>query len=289
MRNILKLAIFTSLINYLPSVKADTIISCSHPQLCALAQTIFTENHMKNFQFQNLVTISGDPHEYEPTTTEVKNLIKADILIAGPTELNPWIKKVNYQRSKIVALKTLSLPMGKVEYALYPNATHEALSHFWLYPRIYCALKAKLEEQLIANTLLIVVPNKKSCAAEAAKIENDLLSTLTGLKIPVVLTHDALLPLLQTLSKNSANVVAIKGSGHHSEATPASVKKLYDALKKPQVIWVEEKGINIPQNIMSKKRQYDVTISIDTAATIETMIYFPILTELNDKLKAIKQ
>jgi ABC-type Zn uptake system ZnuABC Zn-binding protein ZnuA len=288
MRHILKLAIFTSLINYLPAVKADTIVSCSHPQLCALAQTIFTENHMKDFKFQNLVAIAGDPHEYEPSSAEVKSLIKADILIAGPVELNPWIKKVNYQRSKIIALKTLNLPMEKQDYALYPTASHEALSHFWLYPKVYCALKTKLEEQLVASNLLIVLPNKKSCSAEAVKIENDLQVTLSALKLPVVLTHDALLPLLETLSKNSANVVAIKGSGHHSEATPTSVKKLYDALKKPQVIWVEEKSINVPQNIMSKKRKNDLTINIDTAAPIETQSYFPILNELNDKLKVIK-
>ena len=288
MRNILKLAIFTSLINYLPALKAETIISCSHPQLCALAQTIFTENRMLDTKFQNLVAIAGDPHEYEPSSAEVKNLIKADILIAGPAELNPWVKKVNYQRSKIVSLKTLNLPIDKNEYALYPKATHEALSHFWLYPRIYCALKTKLEEQLVAANLLVELKNKKSCTAEALKIENSLQETLLSLKLPVVLTHDALLPLLENLSRNSANVVAIKGSGHHSEASAMSVKKLYDALRKPQVIWVEEKGIHIPQNIMSKKRKNDLTISIDTAATLETLTYFPILNELNDKIKAIR-
>lgn len=287
MRHILKLVIFTSLISYLPALKAETIVSCSHPQLCTLAQTIFTENHMKNYKFVNLVAISGDPHEYEPSSAEVKNLIKADILIAGPIELNPWIKKVNYQRSKI-ALKTFNIPMEKNEYALYPSASHEALSHFWLYPRIYCALKAKLEEQFIAANLLIITPSKKSCSTEAVKIENELQDTLEDLKLPVVLTHDALLPLMESLSKNSANVVAIKGSGHHSEASSKSVKKLYDALKKPQVIWVEEKGINIPQNIMSKKRANDLTINIDTANSAESQAYFPILNELNNKLKVIK-
>jgi ABC-type Zn uptake system ZnuABC Zn-binding protein ZnuA len=287
MRHIFKLVILISLINYLPALNAETIISCSHPQLCALAETIFSENHMKEFKFQNLVVIAGDPHEYEPTSAEVKNLIKAAILIAGPVELNPWIKKVNYQRSKMKDLKTLNIPMGKAQYELYPKASHEALSHFWLYPRIYCALKTSLEEQLVANELLIILPKKKSCVSEAAKIESELQTSLSTLKLPIVLTHDALLPLLETLSKNSANVVAIKGSGHHSEASATSVKKLYDALKRPQVIWVEERGINIPQNIMSKKRKFDLTISIDTAASAKTLTYFPILNELNDKIKAI--
>lgn len=287
MRHILKLVIFISLINYLPALKADTIVSCSHPQLCTLAQKIFTENHMKNYKFVNLVAISGDPHEYEPSSAEVKNLIKADILIAGPVELNPWIKKVNYQRSKL-ALRTFNIPMENKEYSLYPNASHEALSHFWLYPKIYCALKTKLEDQLVAANILAALPAKKLCSNEALKIENDLQATMESLKLPVVLTHDALLPLMESLSKNSANVVAIKGSGHHSEATSKSVKKLYDALQKPQVIWVEEKGINIPQNIMSKKRANDLTVKIDTAYATESQNYFPILNELNEKLKVIK-
>lgn len=272
----------------LGAASAATTISCSHPELCTLAQSIFAENRMKDFQFENLVAIAGDPHEYEPTTTEIKNLIKANILIAGPVELNPWIKKVNYQRSKTVALKTLNIPMDKAEYALYPKASHEALSHFWLYPKIYCTLKTKLEEQLVANNLLVVLGTKKSCSAEAQKIESELQTTLQALKLPVVLTHDALLPLMENLSKNSANVVAIKGSGHHTEASPQSVKKLYDALKKPQVIWIEEKGINVPKNILSKKRANDLTINIDTANSVESINYFPTLYELNDKLKVIR-
>lgn len=291
MRHILKLAIFVSLINYLPATFAETIISCSHPQLCSLAQNLFAENQIKNFQFTNLVSITGDPHEYEPSSAEIKGLIKAEILIAGPVELNPWIKKVNYQRSKISGTKTLNLPLDKKDYALYPGANHEALSHFWLYPKIYCSLKDRMQEQLVKMNLLVETQTKKTCANEINKIEHELQTTLNSLKFPLVLTHDALLPLMESLSQNSAEVTAIKGSGHHSEATPQSVKKLYDALKKPRVIWIEEKGINVPKNVLAKKRKDDFTIKIDTAATSvegERQSFFPTLYELNDKLKAIK-
>jgi ABC-type Zn uptake system ZnuABC Zn-binding protein ZnuA len=276
-----------SFITYLSVASAQTIVSCSHPELCRLAQSIFVENNVKNFQFQNLVKIVGDPHEYEPSSAEVKALIKADILIAGPVELNPWIKKVNYQRSKISGLKTINIPMDKKDYDLYPNATHEALSHFWLYPKNFCALKTKLEEQLVAMNMLIITPTKKTCATEAQKIESELTATLASVKIPVVLTHDALLPLLESLSKNAATVVAIKGSGHHQEMSPKAVKKLYDALKAPKVIWVEEKGINVPQNIMAKRRSADLSVQIDTANSVGSE-YFAILQDLNKLLKAIK-
>ena len=288
MKYISQLAIFICLFSYLGELKADTIISCSHPELCKLTKIIFAENNKLDSQFVNLVAIKGDPHEYEPTSSEVKNLIKANILVSGPIALNPWIKKVNYQRSKSLSLKTLNIPLDNNDNLAYPNANHETLSHFWLYPKVYCAIKTKLESQLVAQNLLVISSEKKSCSSEALKIESELQTTLHSLKLPVVLTHDALLPLLEVLSKNKAMVVAIKGSGHHSEATPQSVKKLYDALRAPQVIWIVEKGINISQNILSKKRSNDLTINIDTANSIDSSSYFPTLDELNAKLKAIK-
>lgn len=255
--------------------------------MCRLAKLILTENKVEDVEFKNVVKIVGDPHEYEPTTTEVKDLIKAEILIAGPVELNPWIKKVNYQRSKSGQLKTISIPLSKDELSLYPGGNHEALSHFWLYPRIFCALKTKLETQMISQNLFKLQHNTDTCAGEVTKIEAELKTSIQNIKYPVVLTHDALLTFLESLSDKHSKVVAIKGSGHHQETSPKSVKKLYDALKEPKVIWVEEQGINIPQNIMSKKRANDLTLKIDTANSLGTS-YFPVLSELNEKLKALK-
>ncbi len=288
MKYILKLVILTCIFGTLQELQAETVISCSHPELCKLTKIIFAENNVKNYQFENLVTIKGDPHEYEPTSSEVKNLIKANILIAGPIALNPWIRKVNYQRSKNSSAKTINVPLDANDFLAYPKASEETLSHFWLYPRVYCALKSKLETQLVAMKFLVMGSEKNSCLNEALKIESEIQSTLHSLKYTVILTHDALLPLMEMLSKNKTRVVAIKGSGHHSEATPQSVKKLYDALKAPQVIWIEEKGINISPNIISKKRKNDLAINIDTANSPDSLSPFPTLYELNNKLKAIK-
>lgn len=287
MKSLFFTLILSSLFAYLPAAFAASAISCSHPELCRLAETIFVENHLTGTKFYSLVKIVGDPHEYEPSSSEVKNLIVADLLISGPVELNPWIKKVNYQRSKSNNLRTINVPLEGSEYAFYPSASHESLSHFWLYPRIYCSLKTKLEEQLVAQKLLVINPSKNSCLREAQKIEVDLARTLEEVKMPVVLTHDALLPLLTSLIKNEAKVVAIKGSGHHQETNPTAIKNLYDALKMPKVIWVEEVGINVPPNILAKKRSGDITIKIDTANS-QGLSYFPVLKEFNDKLKALK-
>ena len=76
-------------------VFADQTLYCSHPELCRMIHQI------SNVKTENLISISGDPHEYEPTISEIKKLISAPILITGPKELNPWIKKIIFQRSKI--------------------------------------------------------------------------------------------------------------------------------------------------------------------------------------------
>jgi hypothetical protein len=118
-------------------------------------------------------------------------------------------------------------------------------------------------------------------------IEAELKNTLTQVNLPIVLTHDAILPLLRSLAPKTQNIVAIKGSGHHTEATPDSVKKLYDALKAPRTIWVIEAGIHVPDNILSKKRKTDLVINIDTAHS-KGPRYFQVLEELNLKLKGLK-
>lgn len=273
--------------NSLAVASATVTVSCSHPELCRLANIVFAENQIQNYEFTSLVKIVGDPHEYEPSTNEVKNLISAKILITGPGELNPWIKKINYQRSKNKDTKTFTLPLDSLDYKLYPSGSHEALSHFWLYPKIFCSLKTKLEDQLVKAKMLVILPTKKTCAAEAEKVEHDIGATLANVKLPVILTHDALLPLMETLRGKNATVVAIKGSGHHQEASPKSVKKLYDAMKAPKTIWVLEEGINVPANILSKKRTADISIKIDTANS-DSLKYFQVLDELNEKLKALK-
>lgn len=255
--------------------RAENVIYCSHPELCRMLNQISSD-----LKTESLVSITGDPHEYEPSTLEIKKLISAKVLVTGPDELNPWIKKIKFQRLKIPNLKTISLLFDQNDYRAYSHANGETISHFWLYPRIYCSLKNKLEAELIHSGFSI--KTGKNC--EFKKTEDQLRSVLLKIKKPIILTHDALLPLFLNLSPEPHSpIVAIKGSGHHSEANPESVKKMYNALSASQVIWVLEMGINIPQNIINKIRPHDLVIKIDTANS-KTSDAFSVLRELTEKL-----
>jgi ABC-type Zn uptake system ZnuABC Zn-binding protein ZnuA len=230
--------------------------------------------------------MSGDPHEFEPSANEIKKLLSADFLLAGPHELNPWIEKIGFQRKKLKKGETFTLKLDQKFLNLYIGGNHEALSHFWLYPKVFCDFKMQLDNRIIKDLAPSQKANNDFCQKEAEAIESDLKSTLSKINLPIILTHDALLPLLKTLAPNAQNVVAIKGSGHHTEATPQSVKFLYDALKSPRALWIVESGIHVPENILAKKRKNDFILELDTAHS-KGQKYFQVLEELNLKLKGL--
>lgn len=264
---------------------AQTTLHCSHPELCKMAQNILMENNISDVKTEVIVNMSGDPHEYEPKASEIKGLISAPILITGPHELNPWLKKILEQRSLIKEAVTITLPLTPAEFKFYKNASAEALSHFWLYPKVYCILKIKLNNEL--KNIKIPITKKSQC--DIITSEKVLKNALAKVKMPIILTHDAILPLLNQLKQNDEQkFVSIKGSGHHEELSASSLKNMYDALKSPRVIWIKEKGINIPANIFNKIRTTDKIIEIDSA---QSLLHSPfsVLLELAGKLEEIKE
>lgn len=266
-------------------VCAETVIHCAHAELCKMLNLIALENKISDIKSDTLVNISGDPHEYEPSASEIKSLISAPILLSGPSELNPWIKKINFQRSKSPANKTISLFFIPDDYKFYANSTGEIISHFWLYPKVYCSLKSRLVAELAKLNYKI----QKVSKCDSAGVEHELKSAMARISSPIILTHNALLPLLLDLRKNESQViVAVKGSGHHEEATTAAIKKMYDALKAPQVIWVIETGINIPSNIKNKIRPNDKIVKIDTAMS-QDKLPFAVLMELAKNFKEVAE
>ena len=261
---------------------ASTNWYCAHPELCNLFQEIIDENHMQDIEIHNVVQLFGDPHEYEPTSDEIKNLITVNNLIIGPKELNPWSTKINYQRIKNKSYKQIELKLSSDDLNLYKYSTKESLSHFWLYPKIYC----KFKNEVTASLKSIGYSNLKQSSCENNEIENKLKIVLVKLNLPIIVTHDAISPLLKTLSPTSTNIISLKGSGHHEEINSSSIKSLYRALNKDKVIWIKEKNISIPSNILNKVRSSDVIIELDTSLT-KRKSPFSVLNELEVKLTTL--
>lgn len=231
-------------------------VACSHEEICKLVTQIDS-----NVKTKTLISIKGDPHEFEPSSEEIKSFLSAPILITGPDELNPWIKKINYQRSKNQALKTYRLKLSPQIITFYQSNNKEALSHFWLYPRTSCDFK----NQILAFDIFSQIKSKSKC--DVITIENELESKLKKINNPIVLTHDALYPLLRKYIREDVLIINLKGSNHHEEISPQAIKNIYK-IKEKRITWILEKNIAIPDAINKIIKNEDKKIFIDTANNV---------------------
>ncbi len=245
------------------------VIHCSHFEVCSLAKKILNTSLV---DLKSEIVIQGDPHDFVPKTESIKKLMDAKWLISGPLELNPWMKKINEQRNKKVENITINLAIDSKFRSIHPQGSGEALAHFWLYPSIYCSLLSQLYQEIEKKNLVHFIKKNamtvNQCLENAAKLDKDFLTAMTKLKFPIVLTHDALFAYILKANPDPLKVMAIKGSGHHEEASPQTIKKLYQFLKNSQVVWLEEKGIHVPDNVRNKKRKNDHIIFLDTAQSM---------------------
>lgn len=277
--------LFLSLFLIVCYVKAEELtISCTHPELCKTAEIIISENAIKHIHVKNLVHIVGDPHEHGPHGTEIKNIQNADILLTGPRELNPWMKNIRLQRNK----KLIKLELPEKSKILYPHASREQLSHFWLFPEIYCTFHQELQTEILQLAHLPTPAKNSVCQIQGQKLTAELKQLLEKWPWPIVLTHDALAPFLESLNIKKLKLISIRGSGHHEEISPQAIKKLFSILKESAVTWAIEEDINIPGTILSKVRTKDQIIKFSGAKARENKIHFAILQDFLQKMQGQK-
>jgi len=230
---------------------AKESITCTQFQICELIKLI--DQH-KKYELNSPISITGDPHHYDPDLKTIKSLLTANKLISAPIEAHPFIKSILKKRKERNNDETILLDIQKNELIKYQTNNREALSHFWLYPDIYCRIKTELAVKL-------ELPEKKNCSIE--KINLSLTETLKMVKHPIILTHDAIEPLLKFYGSH-LKIISLKGSGHHDRLSPRTMKELSKILLKGKVIWVLEKNITVPENVLKMIRKNDSTINIDT-------------------------
>ncbi len=230
--------------------KADWL--CTHPQLCQVVADYYKLSNIQAPKLTKAIASNKDPHEVEPTTTELKNIYKARYLITGARELHPWITSILNLRSKKPELKTFSYDVNQDYLKRYPKSHKESLAHFWLYPDIKCDVFNKFQKWIERDKEPIECPYK-----EEALVLKDI-----KIEIPTIVSHDAIVPLLLSLG---IEAYSIKGSGHHEEPNPKQLKEIHLLLKKhPKVLWIVEKQIHFPNAIEALKRKDDKIIHIDT-------------------------
>lgn len=243
------------------------IILCAHLQLCNLAKELLPGQ--SQIQFRTVMPQNTDPHEFDPGPQFIKEMVSAPIFLAMPDNYFPWIQSIIKMRKQ--SQKTFSPQISNKFLATYKTNNKEALAHFWLYPHIHCEVKKQM-----ANFLNVNSPN---CASR-----NELEQQLLRLKkYYFVLTHDSLAPLL---SSQDLTFTQIKTSHHHDQISSSTIKDIYNLKDKPNVIWLKESQIQIPQQLKNSIPKNVTIVEIDTEGKLgdESLA---ILNELSSKFSRI--
>lgn len=225
---------------------------------------------------KNLVPAGTEPHDWEPTPSDMGNLEKADVLIYNGAGMESWMDKVlkSINNKKLVTveaskgLKLLGNP-DKNENSAYDP-------HVWLNPML-----AKQEMEAIKNALVnadsankeYYEKNFNENAFKLDQLDQDYKKTITGLsKKDIIVAHQAFSYLC---SAYGLNQVAIEGLAADSEPSPARMAEIVNFAKEKQL-----KYIFFEELVSPKVAQ---TIAKETGATATVLSPLEGLSETDQK------
>lgn len=201
-------------------------------------------------ELTNLVPAGTEPHDWEPSTTDIRNLEGADMLIYTGAGMEHWVDKVvdsleNKDLVTVEASENITLIEGN--HTDEDASEEEEASAYD--PHVWMSIKnAKVEMETIKNALVKLdnsnaeyyEENYKTNAAkfdDLDKVFTDTLSVLTNKDI--IVAHDAFAYLCADYGLNQ---VPIEGLSADSEPDPAKMSEIIDFAKEHKVktIFFEE-------------------------------------------------
>jgi branched-chain amino acid aminotransferase len=237
------------------SLEAKTL-TCTHPEVCTLIKELGPA--LKDYSINSLTPFQGDYHDYEPSAKDLKTLLTADVLISGPTSLEPWINSIARKRAQNVKQQTI---------VLNPITADQRSSHFWFSPQVTCQLLGQI-------TSALKIENKAAnCLLQKEKFDLRFLNLKNKLdKYFFILTHDPLLPLLQDLQ---AEVMILKGHSHHEEISLKAMKNVSSVLRntRKKIVWVFESGIRVPFAVEQLVKADHLSLRLATCSTTSDALF----------------
>ena len=201
----------------------------------------------------NMVPSGTEPHDWEPSTNDLKNLEKADVFIYNGADMEPWADDLLVSRSDTlhvveasenVELRTTD---GEHEHAHeHEGADHhhgDFDPHVWLDPE-----NAKIEMEAIRDALCAADPenstvfqsNYEKYAAELDALDAEFREKLSSLpNRTIVVAHEAFGYLCDAYGLTQ---VGIEGLSPDSEPDPGRMAEVIDFVREHNIstIFFEE-------------------------------------------------
>lgn len=201
----------------------------------------------------NMVPSGTEPHDWEPSTNDLKNLEKADIFIYNGADMEPWADDLLVSRSDTLRVVEASENVelrttdGEHEHAHeHEDADHhhgDFDPHVWLNPE-----NAKIEMEAIRDALCAADPenstifqsNYEKYAAELDALDAEFREKLAPLpNRTIVVAHEAFGYLCDAYGLTQ---VGIEGLSPDSEPDPGRMAEVIDFVREHSIstIFFEE-------------------------------------------------
>lgn len=201
----------------------------------------------------NMVPSGTEPHDWEPSTNDLKNLEKADVFIYNGADMEPWADDLLVSRSDTLRVVEASENVelrttdGEHEHAHeHEDADHhhgDFDPHVWLDPE-----NAKIEMEAIRDALCAADPenstvfqsNYEKYAAELDALDEEFREKLAPLpNRTIVVAHEAFGYLCDAYGLTQ---VGIEGLSPDSEPDPGRMAEVIDFVREHSIstIFFEE-------------------------------------------------
>ena len=201
----------------------------------------------------NMVPSGTEPHDWEPSTNDLKNLEKADVFIYNGADMEPWADDLLVSRSDTLRVVEASENVelrttdGEHEHAHeHEGADHhhgDFDPHVWLDPE-----NAKIEMEAIRDALCAADPenstvfqsNYEKYAAELDALDSEFREKLAPLpNRTIVVAHEAFGYLCDAYGLTQ---VGIEGLSPDSEPDPGRMAEVIDFVREHSIstIFFEE-------------------------------------------------
>lgn len=201
----------------------------------------------------NMVPSGTEPHDWEPSTNDLKNLEKADVFIYNGADMEPWADNLLVSRSDTLRVVEASENVelrttdGEHEHAHeHEGADHhhgDFDPHVWLDPE-----NAKIEMEAIRDALCAADPenstvfqsNYEKYAAELDALDAEFREKLAPLpNRTIVVAHEAFGYLCDAYGLTQ---VGIEGLSPDSEPDPGRMAEVIDFVREHSIstIFFEE-------------------------------------------------
>lgn len=190
----------------------------------------------------NMVPSGTEPHDWEPSTNDLKNLEKADVFIYNGADMEPWADDLLVSRSDTLRVVEASENVelrttdGEHEHAHeHEGADHhhgDFDPHVWLDPE-----NAKIEMEAIRDALCAADPenstvfqsNYEKYAAELDALDSEFREKLAPLpNRTIVVAHEAFGYLCDAYGLTQ---VGIEGLSPDSEPDPGRMAEVIDFVR----------------------------------------------------------